>query len=75
MHYTRNTSSREMVIVNLNEIGFGRKLFFTYSTFTFKQGQNTKIDQIKHFQSILLNIYNEFKLNVIYSMLSGEGLN
>ena len=55
--------------VILNKIGPGRNLFFTCSSFTFKQGQNAENDQIKHFQCVLY-----IKLNVIYSMHSGEDI-
>ena len=42
-----------MVTVILHKIGLRQNWFFTYSTFTFKQGQNTKNDKIKHFNYIL----------------------
>ena len=42
-----------MVTVILDEIGLGRNCFFTYFSFTFKQGLNTKSGQINHFQCIL----------------------
>ena len=43
----------KMVTVILNEIRLGQNCFFTFSTFTFKQGQNAENDKIKHFQRIL----------------------
>ena len=43
----------KMVTVILDEIELGRKCFFTFFTFTFKQGQNTKNDQINHFKYTL----------------------
>ena len=41
------------VTVILDEIGLGRNWFFTFSTFIFKQGRNTKHGQINHFECIL----------------------
>ena len=43
----------KMVADILDEIGLGRNWVFKYSTFTFKQSQNTENDEINHFQYIL----------------------
>ena len=50
------------------------KPVFPCPTFTFKQGQNTKNDQINHFNVHPIDIYNEFKLNVLYSMPSSDDI-
>ena len=47
------THQAKMVTVILDQIGPGQNRCLAFSTFTFKQGQNTKNDQINHFQCIL----------------------
>ena len=56
------------VTVILDEIGHGRNCFFTVSTFTF---EILKLSN-QSFPVHLIHIYNELKLNVKYSMHSGE---
>ena len=48
--------------------------FSAFFTYTFKQGQNTKSDQINHFQDILYRYTFTMILNSIYSMDSGDGI-
>ena len=60
MHYARKNSPRESGSVISDEIVMGRNWFFAFSTFTFKQGQTTKNQQINHFQCILYS----FTLNL-----------
>ena len=43
------TNQAKMVTVILDQIGPGQNGFLAFSTFTFKQGQNAKSDQINHF--------------------------
>ena len=53
MYYARRKSPGKMVTVILYQIMPGQNRCLAYSTFTFKQGQNTKTDQINNFQGIL----------------------
>ena len=53
MHYARKNSPGEIVTVILDQIGPEQNRCLAFSTFTFKQGQNTKSDQINHYQWIL----------------------
>ena len=52
----------KMVTLILEEIGLGRNDFHIYSTFTFKQGQNTENDKINNFHCIVytftMNLYS-----------------
>ena len=48
----------KMVNVILDEIGLGRNWFFTYSSFTLKQDQNTKSDQIKPYVTLKCGMFN-----------------
>ena len=47
------THQAKMVTVILEQIGPGQNRCLAFSTFTFKQGQNTKSDKINHFHCIL----------------------
>ena len=47
------TRQAKMVTVILDQIGPEQNRCLAFSIFTFKQGQNTKSDQINHFQGIL----------------------
>ena len=47
------THQAKMVTFILDQIGPGQNPCLTFSTFTFKQGQNTKSDKINHSQYIL----------------------
>ena len=68
------THQAKMVTVILDQIRPGQNRFLAFSTFTFKQGQTTKSDQINNFQCILYTFAMNFKLNVIYSIHSGDGI-
>ena len=69
------THQAKMVTVILEQIGPRQNRCLAFSTFTFKQGQNTKNDQINHFRCILytftmhLNsmLYIQYILVMVYT--------
>ena len=64
------THQAKMVTIILDQIGPGQNRCLAFSTFTFKQGQNTN----QSFPVHPIHIHNAFKLNVIYSIHSGDGI-
>ena len=71
----KNNHRAKMVTVVLDQIGPRHKRCLTFPTFTFKQGQNTKHDQINHVQCIpytfIINLnsmsYIQFILVILYT--------
>ena len=70
------THQAKMVTVILDQIGPGQNRCLAFSTFTFKQGQNIKSDQINNFQCILYTFtmhlysmsYIQYILVMVYTL-------
>ena len=77
MHYARKNSPGENGYRHFGPKRARTKSVLAFSTFTFKQGQNTKSDQVNHFQCILYSftmnlnsmLYIQYILVMVYTHL------